>query len=194
VVQGRPARWSPISGIVFAVLYVIAGVLFMSAPAPSASNDAILSYYADGGGQRKFAIAFLLTTVAAPFFRRHLRGGRLRRNGPPSVRTGRRQQRPRPVQPRSGHRTPVDQRRLHAQSRARSTACRPARPRRVAGLPPQRALASVGRLGRSRRDPRLLRGISSSAQRSCSHGSCSSPSTSFGDHHRRVRAPSRSRG
>ena len=68
MVQGRVARWSPISGIVFVVLYVIAGVIFMDAPAPSASNDAILSYYADGGNQRKFAIAFLLTTVAAPFF------------------------------------------------------------------------------------------------------------------------------
>ena len=66
--QGQLARWSPISGIVFVVLYVIAGVIYMDAPAPGATDDAILSYYADSGNQRRFAIAFLLTTVAAPFF------------------------------------------------------------------------------------------------------------------------------
>ena len=66
--QGHLARWSPISGIVFVVLYVIAGVIFMDAPAPSATDDEILSYYADSGNQLSFAIAFLLTTIAAPFF------------------------------------------------------------------------------------------------------------------------------
>ena len=66
--QGHLARWSPVSGVVFVVLYVIAGVIFSDAPAPSASDDAILSYYAESGYQRKFAIAFLLTTIAAPFF------------------------------------------------------------------------------------------------------------------------------
>ena len=66
--QGQLARWSPISGIVFVVLYVIAGVIFMDAPAPSATDDEIFSYYADSGNQRSFAIAFLLTTIAAPIF------------------------------------------------------------------------------------------------------------------------------
>jgi len=66
--QAQLARWSPTSGIVFVVLYVIAGVIFMDAPAPSAPDDEILSYYTDSGNQRSFAIAFLLTTVAAPFF------------------------------------------------------------------------------------------------------------------------------
>jgi len=66
--QGHLARWSPISGIVFVVLYVIAGVIFMDAPAPGATDDEILSYYADSGNQRSFAIAFLLTTIAAPIF------------------------------------------------------------------------------------------------------------------------------
>ncbi len=56
------------SGVFFVVLSVVAGVIFMDAPAPGDSDDAILSYYADSGNQRKFAIAFLLTTVAAPFF------------------------------------------------------------------------------------------------------------------------------
>jgi hypothetical protein len=78
--QGQLARWSPISGIVFVVLYVIAGVIFMDAPAPSATDDEILSYYTDSGNQRSFAIAFLLTTIAAPFFLWFLGslGGRLR--------------------------------------------------------------------------------------------------------------------
>ena len=66
--EGRLARWSPLSGIVSALLYLVAGAIFSDEPAPGASDDAILSYYADSGNQRKIAIALLLTTIAAPFF------------------------------------------------------------------------------------------------------------------------------
>ena len=65
-IEGRLARWSPLSGIVFVVLSVVAGVIFMDAPAPGASDDTILSYYADSGNQRKFAIAFLRSSSSAP--------------------------------------------------------------------------------------------------------------------------------
>ena len=66
--QGRLARWSPVSGIAFVVFAIAAGVIFSDAPSPGASDDEILAYYADSGNQTKFALAFLMTTVAAPLF------------------------------------------------------------------------------------------------------------------------------
>jgi hypothetical protein len=66
--EGRIARWSPVSGIAFVALAVATGVVLMDVPAPSASDDEILRYYADSGKQTKLAIAFVLTTVAAPLF------------------------------------------------------------------------------------------------------------------------------
>jgi hypothetical protein len=60
------ARWSPLTGVAFVVVAVAAGVMFMDAPPPGASDDEILRYYADSGNQNKLAIAFVLTTIAAP--------------------------------------------------------------------------------------------------------------------------------
>jgi hypothetical protein len=42
MLEGRLARWSPMSGVVFVVLFVIAAVLFDDEPTPDASDSAIL--------------------------------------------------------------------------------------------------------------------------------------------------------
>jgi len=65
---GRVARWSPISGIIFVALYVAAGVIFSNEPNPGASDATTLAYYTDDGNQLKLEVAFLLASVAAPFF------------------------------------------------------------------------------------------------------------------------------
>jgi len=66
--ESRLARWSPLSGIAFVVLFVIAGVFFDAAPDPGASDGAILTYYSDDGNQLKLEVAFLLATFAGVFF------------------------------------------------------------------------------------------------------------------------------
>jgi hypothetical protein len=67
-VENKLARWSPLSGIAFVVLYVTAGVLFDDEPGPGASDHAILAYYRDDGNQLKLEVAFLLATFAGVFF------------------------------------------------------------------------------------------------------------------------------
>lgn len=47
--ESRVARWSPLSGIAFVVLDVIAGVFFDDAPDSGASVGAILAYYSNDG-------------------------------------------------------------------------------------------------------------------------------------------------
>ena len=64
----RLARWSPLSGIVFVVLFVVAGVLFDGNPDPGATDASIVAYYGDDGNQLKLELAFLLATIAGVFF------------------------------------------------------------------------------------------------------------------------------
>jgi hypothetical protein len=66
--SGRLARWSPISGIVFVALYVVSGAIFSNEPGPGAGDATTLAYYADDGNQLKLEVAFLLASIAAPFF------------------------------------------------------------------------------------------------------------------------------
>ena len=68
MLEGRLVRWSPLSGVIFAVLFVLAAVLFDDEPGPEASDSTILAYYADDGNQLKLEAAFLLATIAGVFF------------------------------------------------------------------------------------------------------------------------------
>jgi hypothetical protein len=67
-VNGRLARWSPLSGIAFVILFIAAGVLLDGQPDPSASDATITAYYREDGNQLKLEIAFFLATLAGAFF------------------------------------------------------------------------------------------------------------------------------
>jgi hypothetical protein len=66
--DGRLRRWSPLSGVVFAVLYFVSAILFDGQPGPEASDSTILEYYSDDGNQFKLEAAFLIATIAGVFF------------------------------------------------------------------------------------------------------------------------------
>jgi hypothetical protein len=65
--EGRLARWSPISAIVFVVLFAVGIALDGDIPGAGSSDAKILAYYGDGGKQVKLQIAYYLVTLAAVF-------------------------------------------------------------------------------------------------------------------------------
>ena len=65
---GSLARWSPLSGLAFVVLFVGAAVIFGGEPDPSASDATIVAYCRDDGNQLRLESAFLLATFAGAFF------------------------------------------------------------------------------------------------------------------------------
>jgi hypothetical protein len=80
------ARWVPASGIVFAVLVIIANLL-ESPPGRHASNAAWTAYYADAGNRHKEEISFFLVGLAGLFFLQFLgslRGALARAEGEPA--------------------------------------------------------------------------------------------------------------
>jgi hypothetical protein len=65
---GRLARWSPVSGILFVVLFIVAAVAYGDLPEPGSSNAEIRAYYADHGNQLKIEIAYFVITLGAVLF------------------------------------------------------------------------------------------------------------------------------
>ena len=66
--SGRLARWSPLSGIAFVVLFVVGSALYDRVPDISASDAAIAAYYTDSGNQLTLQVAYLVLTLAAVLF------------------------------------------------------------------------------------------------------------------------------
>ena len=60
----RIARVVPGTGIVFAVLVVVAFLLESNSPGKDASSTAWANYYADSGNRRKEELAFILIGLA----------------------------------------------------------------------------------------------------------------------------------
>jgi hypothetical protein len=82
----RVARWAPASGILFAVLVVLAA-LIRSAPGTDASDAEIVSYYQDSGNRDEETVAALLIGLAAVCFLSFLgsvRGALASREGEPA--------------------------------------------------------------------------------------------------------------
>jgi hypothetical protein len=61
-------RWSPLTGIGFAVLFVVSAVLFDGQPSPGASDAEIRGYYADDGNQLRLESAFFIATISGVLF------------------------------------------------------------------------------------------------------------------------------
>lgn len=68
VEQGRLERWSPVTGIAFAILFVIGGAFYDRVPSIDASDEAIVAYYTDSDNQLALQIASLVLTLAAVLF------------------------------------------------------------------------------------------------------------------------------
>jgi hypothetical protein len=66
--EGRLARWSPISGIAFAVLFLVGSVLADSSPSIGASDADILAFYGSSDSQGKLQVAYFVLTLAALLF------------------------------------------------------------------------------------------------------------------------------
>ena len=66
--EGRLARWSPLSGVVFAVLFVVSTAMYDRIPGLSDSDESIVEYYEDSGNQLRLQVAYLVLTLAAVFF------------------------------------------------------------------------------------------------------------------------------
>jgi hypothetical protein len=65
----RLSRWSPLSGIAFAVLFLLStGALGAGTPGPEVTDDAIVRYYEDSRNQVKAEIAYALLTLGAVLF------------------------------------------------------------------------------------------------------------------------------
>ena len=60
------ARWAPISGILFVVLWAV--VIFMLDSDPGDSDTDIVSWYADSGNRDQQVIAFFLVLAASLCF------------------------------------------------------------------------------------------------------------------------------
>lgn len=65
---GRLERWSPLSGIGFAILFVLGGVFYQGVPSIDASDEAIVAYYTDSDNQLKLQASSLVLTLAAVLF------------------------------------------------------------------------------------------------------------------------------
>ncbi len=66
--EGRLARWSPVSGIVFVAFFIVGSVIFDEIPSLDASDSQILAYYGDGGKQVRVEIAYFLLTLGGVLF------------------------------------------------------------------------------------------------------------------------------
>lgn len=66
--EGRLARWSPLTGIAFAVLFVVGSAVYDQAPSIGESDEEIVAYYASSDNQLTLQIAFLVLTLAAVLF------------------------------------------------------------------------------------------------------------------------------
>jgi hypothetical protein len=62
------ARWIPLSGIVYVVLFVVVLVVIGDSPAASDPDADFVSYYADSGNRNKEFAAFFILVVATMFF------------------------------------------------------------------------------------------------------------------------------
>ena len=83
----RIARWVPGTGVVFAVLVVVAFQLESNSPSKDASNTAWVNYYADSGNRHKEELAFILIGLAGLCFLQFLgslRGALARAEGDPA--------------------------------------------------------------------------------------------------------------
>lgn len=83
----RIARAVPATGIVFAVLVIIAVLLGGDSPAPNDSDASWTSYYADAGNRHKDEISFILIGLAGLCFLQFLgsvRGALARAEGEPA--------------------------------------------------------------------------------------------------------------
>lgn len=61
-------RWLPASGIVYAALFLVATILTSDSPDTAASDQRILSYYADSGHRTREFVAIALVAVGVLFF------------------------------------------------------------------------------------------------------------------------------
>jgi hypothetical protein len=66
--DGRLARWAPVSGIVFVVLWIVAVALAADEPDSGDSDGKILAYYAKHSNRVQHWVAFFLVAVALFFF------------------------------------------------------------------------------------------------------------------------------
>ena len=66
--QGRLERWSPVTGIAFAILFLIGGAFYEGVPSIDASDEEIVSYYTNSGNQVTLQIASFVLTLAAVLF------------------------------------------------------------------------------------------------------------------------------
>ena len=65
----RLDRWSPLTGIAFAALFVLVQLAFVSGtPGAEDSDDEITRYYSDSGNQVQAEVGYLLLTLAAVLF------------------------------------------------------------------------------------------------------------------------------
>ncbi len=62
------ARWSPVAGIVFVVLWIITFIITGNSPDSSDSDTKIVSYYADSGHRARDIAALFLVLAASLFF------------------------------------------------------------------------------------------------------------------------------
>jgi hypothetical protein len=60
----RAARWAPLSGIVFVILWLVAFALMGDEDRNSSSE--VLSWYADSGNRHKQIAAFFVVLAASP--------------------------------------------------------------------------------------------------------------------------------
>lgn len=83
----RIARWVPGTGVVFAVLVIVANLMEADTPGKHDSDAAWVAYYADSGNRHKEEIAFFLIGLAGLCFLQFLgslRGALARAEGEPS--------------------------------------------------------------------------------------------------------------
>ncbi len=66
--NGRLARWAPLSGAVFVALWVVAAVLTFDSPDSNARSAKILAYYGKHSNRVQHIVAFFLVGVALLFF------------------------------------------------------------------------------------------------------------------------------
>ena len=64
----RLARWSPASGIVFAVLFLAMLFLFGDIPSADSSDATVVAYFLDHSHQLRLEFAFFGATIAVAFF------------------------------------------------------------------------------------------------------------------------------
>lgn len=62
------ARWSPVAGIVFVILWIITFIITGNSPDSNDSNSKIVSYYNDSGHRARDIAALFLVLAASLFF------------------------------------------------------------------------------------------------------------------------------